>query len=135
MAALNAPRSTVARSGDMREFPVKAGAKIWQGALVAIDATGHAVAASEDAAQRVIGRADETADNTAGADGAIRCRARVAVFRWNNSTGVDEIVASDIGGAAFAVDDQTVAKTSASDTRPVAGVIFDVDADGVWIKH
>jgi hypothetical protein len=32
------------------------------------------------------------------------------------------------------VDDQTVAKTNGSSSRSVAGIIRDVDADGVWVE-
>lgn len=135
MAALTAPRSTIARTGDLREPPVKGATKIWQGSMVAIDATGYAVPAAAVAAHKVIGRAEDTYDNIAGADGAIRARIRTGIFRWANSSAGDLIAAADIGATAYVVDDQTVAKTSATNTRPAAGVIFDVDADGVWIKH
>lgn len=135
MAALTAPRSTIARTGDLREPPVKGATKIWQGSMVAIDATGYAVPAAAVAAHKVIGRAEDTYDNTAGADGAIRARIRTGIYRWANSSAGDLIAAADIGATAYVVDDQTVAKTSATNTRPAAGVIFDVDADGVWISH
>jgi hypothetical protein len=32
------------------------------------------------------------------------------------------------------VDDQTVAKTNGSSTRSVAGIVRQVDSDGVWVE-
>lgn len=135
MAALSAPRSTLARSGDLREPPVKAATKIYAGAMVAIDANGWALPAAAVAAHRVIGRAEDTADNSAGANGAINVRVATGVFRWDNSASTDLIARADIGAPCYVVDDNTVAKTSNSNARPVAGVIFDVDAAGVWVEH
>lgn len=134
MAALTADRNTVARPGDLREPPVKANALIFVGAMVAIDATGFAVPAAAVAALRVIGRADQRADNTGGADGALRIRTHRGVFRYGNSAAADLIGLKDIGQPCYAVDDQTVALTSNSGARPQAGTIFDVDADGVWVR-
>jgi len=135
MAALAAPRNTLARSGDIREMPVKASTKIFQGALVAIDASGWALPAAAVAAHKVIGRAEDTFDNSAGANGAINARVATGVFRWNNSASGDLIARSDIGAACYVVDDNTVAKTSDTGARPVAGIIFDVDASGVWVEN
>ena len=135
MAALAAPRNTVARSGDLIEPPVKASTKIWQGGMVAIDAAGYAVPAGATAAHKVLGRAEDTFDNSSGANAAIKARVSKGVFRWNNSASGDLIALTDIGASCYVVDDNTVAKTSDTGARPVAGIIFDVDADGVWVKH
>ena len=50
-----------------------------------------------------------------------------------NSAGVDAITVADIGKYCFVIDDETVAKTSASGTRPRAGVVKVVDSAGVMI--
>lgn len=134
MAALTAPRSTPARAPHVREPRVKAGAKIFAGALAAIDANGLGVPAGAVASLRVIGRADDTFDNTAGADGDIRARISAGCFRFDNAAAGDLIGLKDIGQPCYAVDDHTVALTSASAARPVAGTIFDVDELGVWVK-
>ncbi len=47
---------------------------------------------------------------------------------YANSTSTDLIAVAQIGSNAFVVDDQTVAKTSATNTRSVAGFIWGVDA-------
>lgn len=133
MAALTAGRNTPERSGSIREPGVKAATRIYAGAMVAVDATDFAVPASTAIGLRVIGRAEDHADNSAGADGAIRIRVGVGTYRFDNSAAADLIRTRDIGTLCYAVDDHTVAKTDASGTRSAAGKIFDVDANGVWV--
>lgn len=134
MAALTGPRNTVSRDGSRRAPPVKAATKIWQGSMVAIDAAGYAVPAAAVAAHKVLGRAEDTFDNSAGANGALNASVRTGIFKFGNSASGDLIAITDIGATCYVVDDQTVAKTSATNTRPAAGTVFDVDADGVWVR-
>ncbi len=134
MAALTADRNTLARSGDVREPPVKASTLLYAGGMGAIDASGYAVPASTSTTLKVLGRTAQRADNSAGANGDIRARIETGIFRYANSTSTDAIALTDVGANCYAVDDQTVAKTSGSNTRSVAGTIFDVDALGVWVK-
>ena len=102
--------------------------------MVQTDVTGHAVPASATVANVTLGRADATADNTGGANAAINAKVRRGVFRYGNSASTDLITRAEIGKPCYVVDDQTVAKTSSSATRPVAGTVFDVDALGVWVE-
>ncbi len=134
MVALTAPRNTPARLGDVREFPLPANGKVFGGAIVALTAAGYAAGATATAANVTVGRADETADNTGGANGAKRVKVRRGVFRFANSAAGDLIAASDVGKPCYVVDDQTVAKTDNAGARPVAGTVFDVDAQGVWVE-
>lgn len=135
MTALTAGRSTPARSGDTREIPVKAATHIFIGSMVAIDAAGWAVPAATATTLKVVGRAEGDADNSAGANAAINVRVGASdVYRFANSAAGDAIARADITANAYAVDDQTVAKTDGAGTRSIAGKIFDVDAQGVWIK-
>ena len=39
-----------------------------------------------------------------------------------------------MGSDCYIVDDQTVAKTNGGATRCVAGKVWDVDAEGVWVE-
>jgi hypothetical protein len=53
---------------------------------------------------------------------------REVTARWYaNSTSTDAIAAAQIGSDVYVVDDQTVAKTSASSTRSVAGRVWKID--------
>lgn len=134
MAASTANRSTPSRPGSMREPPVKAATKIFAGVMVAIDATSLAVPAAAVAAHRVIGRSSDLVDNSAGANGDLRVSTQAGTFQFDNSAGADLIALKDIGQPCYVVDDHTVALTSASAARPIAGTIFDVDELGVWVK-
>jgi hypothetical protein len=135
MAPLTQDRlATAARSGDTRELPVKAATKIYAGSLVAIDASGWAVPMATATTLKGAGRAEQQADNSAGANGDIRVKIGAGIYRFANSASTDTITLSDIGADCYGVDDQTVAKTSGSSTRSVAGKVFDVDALGVWVK-
>jgi hypothetical protein len=55
------------------------------------------------------------------------------IFHFANSADTDEITTADIGSNCYIVDDQTVAKTDGTGTRSIAGEVFDVDAQGVWV--
>ena len=133
MAALTSGRLTKSRSGDRRNFPAAAGARLFTGGLAALTAAGFLVAASADASLKVVGRSEGDVDNADGADGDIRGETELGIFAYDNSSAADEIQISDIGSDAYVVDDQTVALTDGGGTRPVAGKIHDVDAAGVWI--
>lgn len=133
MVALSAERNTPRRTGDRFARPVKGGVKIFLGALVCLDANGFAVPGAAVSTLKADGRAHETVDNTAGADGAVMVGVRPGIYRFDNSAAGDAIAAADIGNPCYVVDDHTVAKTSNSNARPQAGRICDVDAQGVWV--
>ena len=82
---------------------------------------------------KAVGVSEHRADNTGGAAGAIRVRCRKGPHRFANSAAADAIALTDVGSDCYIVDDQTVAKTNGTNTRSVAGKVFDVDADGVWV--
>lgn len=134
MAATTGPRSTPAALGDHRVVPLPANGKVNQGAMVQIAATGYGVAASATAANITIGRAEETVDNTGGANGDKSVKTRRGIFRYANSAAGDLIGRTEIGKTVYVVDDQTVAKTNNAGARPAAGICFDVDAQGVWVE-
>jgi len=133
MSALTQPRPTVWRAGDSVHDPLAAGAVIYAGALVALNATGFLVAGSTDAGLNARGVAQNSADNSAGADGDVSLEADKGVHQFANDAG-DPVTRDKIGGNCYIVDDQTVAITSGGSTRSVAGKIFDVDANGVWVE-
>jgi hypothetical protein len=132
MGALSADRNTPSRTGLQFEPGVKGTKKIYAGSLVALSA-GFATPAAALQGLVVLGRAEEQVDNTNGNDGDVTVKVTSGVFRYANSAAGDEITAAEIGKDCFVVDDQTVAKTDGGAARPRAGVVIDVDAQGVWI--
>ncbi len=129
----NSERNTMERQGDRYDYPVAAAALIWKGTLVALNA-GNAVPGAATAALVTVGIADETLNNAGGAAGAKRITVRRGVFLLSNSTGPDEITGAHVGSPCYVADNDTVALTHATNTRPVAGTIRAVEAGGVWVE-
>lgn len=132
MTALTKGRNTPVRAGEQFEDPVAAGETIYEGALVALDASGNAVPGSTATTLTARGRALEQADNAGGSAGDIDVTVEAGVFRWANSSG-DPIDRTHIGGTAYIEDDQTVSATDGGSTQSEAGRIVDLDDDGVWV--
>ncbi len=130
MTALAKARLITERNNARRVFPVGAGLLIWQGALVALN-VANAMAADNVAAHRVVGVATATANNVAGAAGDVKVETASGCFFFNNDA-ADPLTAADIGLNCYVTDDNTVCKTAG--TKPVAGVVYDVEANGAWVK-
>lgn len=122
------------RSGDTLILPVAANVRLFGGALCALTAAGLATPGAVSTTLKGVGRVKDEANNTGGAASAINVEVEKGVFRFKNSSAADLITRADIGNNAFIVDDEIVAKTNGGGTRSIAGQIFDVDAQGVWIK-
>lgn len=134
MAAATAEVDTPYRSGDSIDAAVAASVKVWKGSLVALSATGYATPGATATTLVSAGRAEATVDNSSGSAGDETVQIRKGIFRFGNSAAADEITIAEIGDDCYIVDDQTVAKTDGTSTRSVAGKVFDVDSDGVWVK-
>lgn len=121
----------------MAALPVLASTKIYTGALVAITPAGYLTNASADASLRVVGVYEDgvsEVDNSAGSSGDLTCKPTRKAFYFTNSSSTDAITDGDIGRAAFVVDNNTVARTSAYGARPVAGRVIGVDDFGVLVE-
>lgn len=132
MSAATTAIDTPERAGAMTNSPVAAATVIFAGTMVALNAAGNAVPASDTAALKVVGRAEADVDNSAGAIGDKTVNAKAGCFRYSNS-GTNAATKANIGGKAYAEDDNTVG-TAIGTNAIVAGEIVDVDADGVWVK-
>ncbi len=129
---LTADRDTKQRCGKRFSAPVAAAVHIFIGALVARDANGNLTPGEEAATLKKPGVALQNVNNT-GSAGDETCEYQLGCFPFKNSAGADEITKADIGNDCYIVDDETVAKTSDTDARSVAGQIVDVDGYGVWV--
>ncbi len=134
MAALTDVRITPSRDGVIFNRAIAATKKIFEGSLVCLNATGFATPGAVATTLKADGVALKTVDNSDGADGALSVETVKGTFRFANSASGDLITRADIGGTAYIVDDQTVAKTNGTNTRSAAGTIVDVDAQGVWVR-
>lgn len=132
--ALSADRNTPEIEGKLFSYPVLTGVKCYAGGIAVLDASGWCKPAVTAAGLVAVGRFDEQIDNTLGQSGDLYAPVREGVFRYDNSADADLITKAEIGDTCFLVDDLTVAKTSAANTRSVAGYIRQVDSDGVWVQ-
>ncbi|NKB37867.1 MAG: hypothetical protein GKR93_11985 [Gammaproteobacteria bacterium] len=130
--ALSKDKDTPERQGNLFSYPVAAASIIYAGALVALNAAGDAVPGSVATTLKAAGRCETQADNSAGSAADISVNVLKGTFKFKNH-GADAIDKADVGNNAFIVDDETVAATDGSATRSVAGVIKQVDSDGVWV--
>jgi hypothetical protein len=82
----------------------------------------------------IFGVSDEYADNTAGAAGATSVMVRRGkAWKLANFSG-DAVTQADVGKTCYVADSITVAKTSNTNARPVAGTVIAVESDGVWVE-
>jgi hypothetical protein len=126
MTSATASRNTPQRPATRFGFAMAAGARIWAGTLVALDAAGHAVPAVPGLT--VVGVAEAWADNSAGPAGVWLVAVTRGCYRFDNG---GDITFADIGSPAYALDDSTV---SVAGSGKPAGIVRDVDAAGVWIE-
>lgn len=137
MTALAAERDTLKYGGDPVPSQVsllmKGATTIYKGAMVAVTSAGYALPAAATATNVTIGIAQETKTNS-GADGAAEISVRCGVFGFENSASSDLIAGTEIGLNCYVVDDNTVAKTSNSSARPVAGKVVKIESSQVFVK-
>ena len=135
---MTAPRNTPERVGiGQRHYPLAASTTVYAGRIAVLDGA-HCKPGSTALGRVAVGVFTRTTANP-GSAGAVSAQVQRGVFRFNNSAGDDEITLAEVGKKAWIVDDQTVAKTDGADspdpaTRSVAGIVDDVDSEGVWVR-
>lgn len=131
MTATTTPRNTSERQGDVFGVPVKGNAVLLLGTIAVANA-GYADAGKTATGLVCLGRVEDTADNTGGADGAINVTVRRGIFKFANQAG-DLITQANAFSDCYLVDNQTVAATNGGGTRSRAGKVIAVRDDGVYV--
>ncbi|PVX80047.1 hypothetical protein [Paraburkholderia unamae] len=133
MTATTADRNTPLKDGEIVAVPVAANAVIRAGVLVCADANGNAIEGKTAEGLTYLGRSEVSVDNTGGAAGAISVYVRRGLlFQWANAAD-DPVTQASFGKLCYVEDNQTVAATNGTNTRSAAGLVFGVDAGGVWV--
>lgn len=133
--ASSTSRNTRQVMGVMRAFPVAAATILHAGTIACLNASGLLVAGAVATTLRCVGVVPKRIDNAAGAASAVMGEVEAGVFGpFNNSAAGDAIALADVGTTCFIVDNDTVAKTNGSSTRSAAGTVWDVTAEGVWVR-
>ena len=131
MTALSKERKTNTREGNIVGVPLAANAKVFQGGIVVLNATGFGKAAVTALSLIAVGIAQDTVDNTGGADGA----ALVDVQRGVVSLVADaSVTRAAIGKTVYLMDDQTVHATDGPGTRSAAGTLVDLEGSVAWVR-
>lgn len=125
-AALTAERNTARGMVTKINVGVYTGSVIYAGAMVSVNGSGYAVAASDATGCRVVGRASKTVDASLSASGAKTIDVDCGTFYWNTDSGGAS--KTSIGQIAYVVDDQTVSLTNRGTYAVVAGVVADYDS-------
>lgn len=135
MAALSANRS-FKRAGTIRrttKVPVAANAVIYGGAIVAINAAGYAVPASDTAGVKVIGVAWGSAvNNTGGVNGAQFVEVAEGDFDMVNAAGA--VTQASLFRSVVVADDQSVTTAAVATNDIVAGVAVDISTTTVVVR-
>jgi hypothetical protein len=127
-------RNTPSQDGELIVVPVATGVKCFAGGIACANASGFATPGTTATGLTYLGRFDESVDNTTGANGAVDAIVRrKKAFKWKNS-GSDPVTQASLGKVCYIVDDETVAATSATNTRSAAGHVVEISADGVWVE-
>ena len=132
MPALTTDRNTPKKAGPETSGLLGASQAIFAGAILMRNASGHLIKGATATGSFGVGRADERLASTTA--GVTAQRYSPGTFRYGNSSAGDLIATANIGAACYIVDDQTVALTSATNTRSPAGIIDGVDTLGVWVR-
>lgn len=135
MAALTTDRKlTIVAGGSSRyrSHKVAANAVIKKGAALVTNATGYAEPATNAAAKKFLGWAQEAIDNTGGADGAKEVKYLTACAVKMKSDGT--VTQANVGRTVWLLDDQTV-KNAAGATPVVGGICESIEADGEVVVY
>jgi hypothetical protein len=130
---------TEMRDGELMPVLLKANAVVLQGTFALVDNTGHGISSSTAAAaaQTCLGVWDSSYDNTGGGNGdKIATARRKKQFLFVNSD-TDPVAQADLGATVYVADNQTIAKTHNTNTRPVAGKFMGFDLKfptHVWVE-
>jgi hypothetical protein len=126
MTVLTANYDAERKDGILVAYKVAARTVIYKGAMVCLNRGGYAVPAADEPALTFVGVAYERGDNAAGDDGDVSARVwKDGSFRVAMSSPTLE----DLGAAAYVVDDNAVALSSANSV--LAGTVVEVPAQGV----
>lgn len=134
MAALTNARDTneIANGAKYLVLPVKGATTIYQGSIVALDASGYAIPGKKATDITAAGRAEETVVNS-GVDGELVVKVSRGVFIFENTaTTANKVTAAHVLKPCYMEDDQTV--TALATGASVAGRVIRVDDEGVAVE-
>lgn len=134
MAALTKDRNTRQKAGGAARHGrrgVAAGVVIYLGALLAKNAAGYLVPATDAAARTVVGISEEHVDNSVGSAGALKCSYVTGVEAELENAG-GAIALANLGRGCYVADDQSVTTRAVSVNKVLVGVVQEFSTSKVW---
>jgi len=118
--------------GRRQSYGVAASTTIYKGALVAIDTDGYLIPAADTASIVCVGVADESADNSGGADGDLSVLVwRSGVFAFAaNGTAPTQV---NVGRVLVAESDEDVSTAAAMTNDVLVGTLEEIDGSDFWV--
>lgn len=106
------------------ELPIGTGETVYDGALVAVDATGYLHTGVTATGLRAAGVASlspgQGSSVTSAANGDYVLRVRRGIFPFKNSSG-DAVSQADVGNTVYIEDDETISQTDGGSAQSAAG--------------
>lgn len=130
--ALSSERGTLKQARGPRAYPVATAVKTYKGGI-AVLAAGYVKPGVTATGLIAAGLFIETVDNSAGAAGDTRAHVEEGTFLLDVSA-TDPVTQADVGADVYIVDDETIAKTSGTNTRSIAGKLVGVENGMAWVK-
>lgn len=128
--ALSADTYNPIQEGIFCDIPVADNVKIYEGALVMIDANGYATPLSGQS-EKFAGIAYRQADNTVTGHTAGGIRVKVMVSEHRRKVAVTGAAQNQIGLPVYATDDATLTMTAATGTK--VGIFVDYISSGIGV--
>ena len=122
-----AERQIVQEPGKANQGPISA-AKVEFGNIVARDALGNMVNASDTAGLVVCGICNETVDNSAGVAGAVNGEYVTGECFWIPNDGTNPVTAADLGKDVYVKTSASVCAAAGSTNSIVAGIAMELSA-------
>lgn len=129
--AITASQTVDRRLGDEYQFPVAASTTLYAGGFAALDSNHRLVMATDAANRRVVGIVFGEVDNSTGAAADLNGVVETGVFKVTNSA-TNAVTSAHLGLVCWIEDNSTVASVVGTNSV-VAGIVCQVDTDGVWV--
>jgi hypothetical protein len=120
---------TMIKEGQLFSVPLNAGTKIYMGNLVILS-SGYATGGAINGTMTVVGIADESVDNTGGAQSlkSVLVRRNECYCLPNDTTA--PVTQALVGKMCYAKNQTTL---TADSTAPAVGKVLEVNSDGIWV--
>jgi hypothetical protein len=130
MAATTTAIDTKKLTGEQFDaVGVLASTKIPAGALVALTSAGYATNAADTAGHKVIGIAESTVDNSAGASAALTITTIAGPVSGFVNDATNPCTIAHLGRTVYVLDNQTIRSVVGTNSIK-AGILMGINADG-----